>query len=681
MPCRTAFRVVTILLLLASSAHAQTVIGTVFHADKPFAEFMPLWQEGWSLKDEKGERLIYAKPDMPLGGYAFIYFKNTGTSPIKVTDLTLDGIKLSEGIGVTETPPLAEQKYGSSILLSKLPKDKTDVLKSAGWPVWWKPEPREIPPGGFGEIVVRMKRAPTPAKLDFGILTDRGTISASVPVKQLQPRFATIAFTPDLKTVYLYARHPKAGSAPTTILLDGRDVTAACEIKSDKSLDLSPIIIRLQKPLDWMTYHSFQARYPDGSSAIAGIRAFGRDMIYGMWGASLHSVSTSEDSAKKYLTDWATHNINCSMGMVSGPGRDYYQSEEGWAWCESIGISRMTTWDTNPKTRPAMFFLQDEPDAHDFGTSALEPTDRLGSLAQWLVGWQECLRKHDPAVPILLNIDNTYKPENWYMYHQLSDVPCIDPYYPEQLDQTYRNNPSAISAHSKPTYVYGVATISQSSCQPKPLHVLLCSTKYYDPNGYEGRFPTPEEIRIQAYYIIAAGAKTISYWWFSPDKFCRGVGDDDPAAFALWKEIGLLGAELRTAGPIITRGCPASLPVSCNPKLWLRTLVSGADTVELIVVNDNFLCDRVGTVVKPTENASVSVTLPSWLAPVDVFEVTTDGVKGIPWKREGSKVSLDLGTVNVGRFVLITSNPALRTDMQKTYETKFAENVHKLKTE
>ena len=86
--CWKALRAVSLLVLLASLARADSaVIGTVYHADKPFPEFMPLWQEGWSLKDEKGDRLIYGKSGMPLGGYAFIYFKNTGASPIKVTDL------------------------------------------------------------------------------------------------------------------------------------------------------------------------------------------------------------------------------------------------------------------------------------------------------------------------------------------------------------------------------------------------------------------------------------------------------------------------------------------------------------------------------------------------------------------------------------------------------------------
>ena len=654
------------------------VVGAVYHSDTPFPEFMHLWQEGWSLKDANGEKLLYSKTHMSLGGYVFVYFRNTGAETLKVTDLLVQGIKLSEGIGVTETTARVEDKFGASVLLSKLPKEKTDALKTAGQPVWWKAEPDVVPPGGLGEIVIRVKRSPAAENLKIGIATGKGAIDAVVPVKKVQPRFTTIAFTPDLKTIYAYALHPKPGAKPSKLLLDDKDVTASSEIASDKSLGVSPIVIKLPRPLAWTSYHTFRAVYPDGSSAIAGIRAWGRDMVYGMWGASLSGADSSEQAAKRYLTDWATHNINCSMGMVSGPGRDYYQSDEGWAWTESIGIGRMTTWDTNGKTKPVMFFLQDEPDAHDFGTGALPATERLGSLGQWLVGWQQCLREHEPATPILLNIDNTYKPENWYMYHQLADIPCVDPYYPEQLDYVYRSNPGNLAAHLKPTYVLGVSTISQSSCRPKPLHVLLCSTKYLDGKGFEGRYPTPEEKRMEVYYAISSGAKSLSYWWFSPDSFCRGVGSDDAAAQALWKEIGLLGAEVRTAGSVITRSSPVSLPVKASTNLMARTCIAGTDTVELFLVNDDVACDRIGTVVKPVEKASATVDIPTWLTPADTFEVTYEGLSDVQWKRDGSKVLLDLGTVTVGRFVMITSDAGLRGRLQKEYDSKFAANVAKL---
>jgi hypothetical protein len=658
-------------LLIAVSASAG-VIGTEYRADTPFPQFMHLWQEGWSFKDAEGNTLIYARPDMPLGGYVFVYFQNGGKAPIKITDLTVQGIKLSEALGVTETPHDPHDNFGSSILLSKLPREQIELLKSAGTPVWWKAEPQEVPVGGFGEIVLRLKRSPTIGKLDIGVIMDKGTIPAGVPI-QPKPHFATISFSPDLDAVYLYARHPK-GLKPVKVFLDGNEISV--DIAWDKSLDIAPIMIKLPKPLKWMSYHNFRVTYADGSSAMAGIRAWGRDMVYGMWGASLKGAESSEIAAKRYLNDWALHNINVHMGMSSGPGHDFFGSPEGWKYCESLGIGRMTTWDTGTP-KPVFFFVMDEPDAHDAATGELEPQDRLGSLGQYAVRWAGELRRHEPDTPLLLNIDNTYKPENWYMYHQLADIPCIDPYYPEQLDFVYRRRPDLLAVHSKPTYVYATSTISQSSCQPKPLHVLLCSTKYRDGKGYEGRYPTPEEKRMEVYYAIAAGAKGLSYWWFSPDTYCRGCGSDDPEALALWREIGLLGAEVRTAGPIITKSCPVALPVTATPWLWVRTLLSASDTIAVIVVNDDVACDRVGTVYKPVEKANVKVKLPSWLKPTDAFEITFSGTKDVSWAGK-SEIALDLGTVQISRFVLITSDPKLRSQLQGLYESKFAANVGKL---
>ena len=51
--------------------------------------------------------------------------------------------------------------------------------------------------------------------------------------------------------------------------------------------------------------------------------------------------------------------------------------------------------------------------------SSLKPILRLGALGQGLVGKSAGIRAKDPVPPILLNIDNTYKPENYYMYAQL----------------------------------------------------------------------------------------------------------------------------------------------------------------------------------------------------------------------------------------------------------------------
>ena len=677
---RTRIVVATMVLIacIAAGAVAQpVVVGSAYFADEPFPEFMPLWQEGWSLKGPDGNKLLYARPGMPLGGYLFVYVRNSSFDRLAIKDVTIGGIKLSEGIGVTDVTQSPEDKYGASILLSGLPQKQIELLKEAGWPAWWRAEPRVIPSHGMGEIVIRMKRAPRLDKLTVGIIGENVSLSTVVETDRSQPRFATISFSPDLSTIYLYPKHPGTGMRPTKVFLNGKDLTSSCKIAWDESQSISPIVLRLQSPLEWMSYQNLKVTYPDGSAAVAGTRAWGREMVYGMWGGG-RGGGSSEKVGKEYLTDWAAHNINCHMGHSTHAGHSFFVSEKGWEFCKTLGMGRMTTWDVGPYD-PTFFFVQDEPDAHDVATDALEAWDRLGSLGMWLIRWSGALREHNPRVPLLLNIDNTYKPENWYMYHQLADIPCVDPYYPEQLDQTYFNHPGTLAVHSKPTYVSAVTTISQSSCQPKPLHVILCSTRYQDEKkGQKGRYPTPEEKRMEVYYAIGNGAKGLSYWWFAPDVNCVGLGTDEPEAKALWKEIGLLGAEVRTAGEIITGSCPADLNVEAPKELWTRTLLSGADTIALVVVNDDVACDRVGTVYKPVEKASVTIEIPAWLDPAGVMEVTHRGVTGMAWERNGSKVTITFDKVDISRFVLITSDLELRGRLQKEYEDKYASNVAKI---
>jgi len=670
---RTSKAALIALLLLTLSAvpawSVPLVFGTYYIADTPLPQFAHIWHEGWQWTDEKGESVDYAQKGMPLGGYVFIYFQNTSDSPITITDLAVEGVKLSEGLG--RSNDAVQDLHGHSVKLSKLPKELVDKLHAAGQPIWWKAEPREVAPKQTGQIVVRLKRDPTPEKLNLEVITDDGPIAAAVDPRQQQPRFRSISFSPELDVAYLYVSHPAgAGQAPDRIYLDGKNVTQFSSIGSDPKAEVVPIVVKLQQSLEMMSYHCFRVGYPDGSAATAGIRAWGHELAYGMWGGT--------GDARQVLANWAKHNINVMMGHWSGEGAHFSLKPGGLEYMQSIGMRQMTNWFGNAK-KPLFYFLQDEPDAQDYSIDDLQPVDRLGCLGQALVNKSHYLRAKDSKTAILLNIDNTYKPENWYTYHQLADIPCIDPYYQGELDSCYTKHPGRMAYHHKPTYVYAASAISQSSCAPKPLHVVLCATGYSDPkSGFAGRYPTPEEKEIELCYALAAGAKGFSYWWFTPGPECNGCGGDSPEAKALYKGIGLLGARMRTAGPVTTVSCPADLPVKVSRYLWARTLVSGLETVALVVVNDDVLCDRMGTVVKAVEKAKATVETPSWMTPADVFEVTSDGIREITWKRDGASVEVDLGTVNISRLVFITSDGTLRDRLAKLYATKFADNVKAL---
>jgi hypothetical protein len=659
------------VLALATAAQAQQLAGTYYFPDKPFPQYANLWQEGWSFKDDSGHKLIYGKADMPLGGYVFIYYKNTTSKPITVNDLAIDGVKMSEALGQEAYPERAEDKFRASVLISKLPKDQIDKVMVAGWPAWWKPEPKTVEPGACGSVIIRLHRNPQPSELSITVIGDNAELAAKVATTKTQPQFGTIAFSPDLTTVYLYSRSPEPGSAPTKIFLDSKDVTSSAVISSDKSLGTSAIVLKLAKPLKLMSYHDFRAVYPDGSAAQAGIRAWGHEMVYGMW-SSPGGGDDPKKATESFITEYVHHNINAVMPYVVGKCADYFNSEAGWDYAAKMGVERMVHW---PGARDALFlFAMDEPDANDASWGQVEPQNRLGAYGQWLVNWTRVLQKSGGyASPVLLNIDNTYKPENWYMYHQIPDIPCVDPYTPEIQDLVAIDNPYHYGAHVRPTYVQAVTAISQSSGQPKPLHVILCSTRY------RGRYPTPEEKRMEVYYAIGSGAKGLSYWWFARDSFCHGLDERTPEANALWKEIGILGAEVRTASTLITTSCPVDLPTQASDYLWVKPLLCGGDTVALAIVNENIASDRMGTMVKPCQDAQVTVTLPSWIDPKTVIEVTSDGIREVASKVDGGRLKLDLGAVDVSRFVLITSDATLKSRLQKQYNEKFAENVKGLK--
>lgn len=676
--------------LVASSLFAVIVAATALAADDPggtggeyradvaYPEFMPMWREGWAWNDENGEKVVYAHPGMPLGGHLFAIFRNGSGKPLEVEDVLLNGVSLVQGVAPEHKPTNhPDDKYPSSLQFSKLPREQMNKLVTAGEPVWWKVEPMVVPPGGYGQVTVRLRRDPKVQTLTVsvpGLSEADGRIT--IPTAAKQPRFVSINFSERFDAACAYLRHQSGkGIAPRRILLDGRDVTSRCTIVADDAIDTVPVIIRPASAFKQGTWYLFQAVYADGSTARVSIGAWQPGLVYGMWGYSKVG-KTADDNRKFFLEDMRVHNINTLMYSIPGEVREFLRSKEGQEYSKRTGIRIMTNW-VGDAVNPPFLFLTDEPDAGDFASTMLDPYKRIGSLGQWLVNRANMFRREDAGTPVLLNVDNTFKPENWYTYAQLADLPCADPYYQEGVQSLLKSDPTNWGPYLKPTYVYGVGTIYQSAGAPKPMHLILHTCRF-DMKDFPFRGPTPEEKRIEVYYSLAAGAKALSFWWYTPFGEYYGCGGSDKDMRALWKEIGLLGAEIRSAEPLIIRSCPASVPVQGPRMLWIRSLLAGDDAMALIVVNDNFASDRLGTIYRPVEKAKVTLRPPSWLKPGDVFELTSDGPRDVKWQADGADLALDLGTVDLTRLILISKDTVLRKQSQKLYDDRFAANVKAL---
>lgn len=651
------------------------VVHTVYRPDQPFIEFLPQWHEGWALTGADGKPLVHAKRDMPLGGCIHVYVRNTGKQPLAITDARLEGISLTEAIRLSK-----DEKAGihpASVRIAKIPQDQIDKLIAAGEPVWWKADPENVAPGGLADITIRLRRNPPAETMKVEVMCGESPLPARIEVKKAQPYLAGVSFSLDYSEVFTYIRSAgKAGAVPNKFVIDGQDVTAQSRILSDPALDTAVVVTRLKEPVERGSFHYFQADCADGSRAAAGLRATADEFRYGMWGY-INKGKTPKERAEYFLKDMEDHNINILMYSISKDVSEFMRSEEGVAYSQRTGMRMMANWPGNAR-KPVYYFLLDEPDAQDAAVNMLPGAVRLGALGQGLVEKSKEIRAKDPGPPILLNIDNTFKPENWYMYAQLPDVMCADPYYSGELASALRKRPEEVKNFEKPTYVYAVSAISRWACAPRPLHIILNCVRD-DSKETPFRFSTPIEKRIEVFYALAGGATSLSYWWYAPYDQCYGVGGDDPRGKALWKEMGLLGAEVRTAGEVLTRSCPAELPVKSSPNLWVRTLLSGPDSVVLLVVNDTSRGTKTGTTIRTVSPAEVSVQVPAWLKNAGAFEIDSAGTKDLAAKVSGAAATMNLGSVNVTRLIVLTQDAGLRQRIQKLYTERFAPAVQRLK--
>ena len=465
---------VAVALALASAATSPAaplqILGAQYRADASFPEFEALWR-----KDLIPATNTALKATL-TGGGIHVYLLNTNQQPVVIQDVLVEGISLTQAIAETDARKFKKYLRASSIYFSKLSEADKQQLIALGEPVWWRVDPRKVAPGAVTEVFIRLRKSPPGSSLDCRVKWTDGTLQQiSVPTANVTDRCADVCFAPGLDTAWLYFAGRANGRAPKQILLDGRDVTAACLIGADSNLNLAPVMLRPAKPFAPASHHCFQAVYEDGTTAIATARAFPADFVYGLWGAKRGQVEDPE-VGRSFVQEIATHNINLQMPGVGSPAvASFYKSTEGHALLEKLGVRRVVNTEGKGGTdRPYAYYLADEPDAADSRVPGAPKGRQVGCLAQGLAGWSEQLRADDPVTPHMLNIDYTYVPCNWPTYGQLPDLFAADPYYQPRLREAFAKSPQRAQLFGKATYVFAESSICKAGCFPAPC--TSCST-------------------------------------------------------------------------------------------------------------------------------------------------------------------------------------------------------------
>lgn len=672
-----------VLLLTAGQqcfgADSIELLSAAIDPDRAFPSLSRYVVGGWLLRDEYGLAPLYAEEIKP-GGYVQGFVLNRGAEAVRMSGVLLDGIDLARHI----VPDHIDRAgiSAASYRLNKAERTPPEVaarLDALGEPLWYEVRPNPVPPGGVAEVTVRLRRLPSRRALTVGVATAAGEEQKRVASLDAAPRLriASFSFDRSISRMSLYIRREDGKDFRLkSVLLDGKPAALKPDAWLDSHNAILPVEVTLPARWDHGSFHYVAVTAEDGSIARSVVRARDDFFALGMWGYR-HDGNSPEERARGVSTVFAENLFNTHMRMA-GEQSGYLVSEEGIAMLDRLGMRVMSS-DPNPADirNPSLFsrFLYDEPDAHDYGVEDLPADKRLGALGQGIVERQQKWTSTDQRSLCLLNIDNTYKVENWLTYGRLADINCLDPYYMGEIQLAYNKHPARLPQYTQPMYVWGAAEIARWTSEPRPTHVILCCTSYRSQDG-PFRFPTPEENRMQFYLALGAGAKGISYWWFTPYDECYGVGADVSEAKALLRNMAELNAEARAVLPLLARSCPGAVsgtmvdPYAAVRPFWLmsRTLLCGTDTAIVMLINREVLSDRVGTVYKPIPKAPITLSLPKWLKPAAAFRVGPAGVSSIELKPEGGTYTTDLRDLEIAEMLIVTSNPSLQQEVASRWE-------------
>ncbi|MGC9317953.1 MAG: hypothetical protein ACP5KN_07960 [Armatimonadota bacterium] len=662
-----------ILLICATTCTAALEVETsAWVPDRQFPELLQYFREGWGITDELGQTRQYTEA-VKQGAYLHAVVRNTSDEPAAVQRVMLEGIDLAQQLA----PRHAEHRgvRAASFLLNDddlTPPALRERLQAAGSPVWWMVRPAPIPPGGFAEVVVRLRELPEREPLALAVEASGRSVTATVR-RRVGPAIVSTALAQGMDRLLVYLRG--GDFEVTRVNIDGRQVapSAPGELRSAGG------VLALEVPLGeaWERggFHCVAVATRPGRQTAAVVRALRPDFALGMWGYRNEGL-TLEAMVRDCCETFQEHLFNTHMAMA-GAHTGYLDSAEGLDLLAETDLRLMVSAPneaTVGSERLYARFLLDEPDCSDYRVDDLPWDQRIGVFAQGLVERQREWTGRDPLTPSLLNVDMTFKPENWLTYGQLPDIFAVDPYYQNRLRDAYWSHPARVRQFCTPYYVFAVAEIARSGCQPAPLHIILNSTSFHAEDR-TFRYGTPEEKRIEFYHSLAAGARAISYWWFTPYGQHMGCGARDPGAHAMMQELARLNAEARAVGELLATGCPAHAPGAPDPLAsaqpeWLmtRTLLCGTNAAVVVLVNRDHASDREGTVFAPIPRARVQVQLPHWLEATHALRLAAGELTELQLQREDGVATCDLEDVQLTELIVLADRESIVERVRRQWD-------------
>lgn len=516
---------------------------------------------------------------------------------------------------------------------------------------WWRLLPAPLPPDAVGEIGIRLARKPDTAPSIRVTFDDGSEVSTRVPIQKPAVRVETVGFNGRSDTVTLTVENVDGKKRRVTrVWLDAQEVTRQCRLlDADFRTGVAPVVLRLNRPLTYGSYHVYRVQTSDGSTAACCVRT-GDDWVpLGSYGYTTYvdfarngcnGHNSFSRLSKEQLDLHARLAMKAVMVLWDAPPDDYMKGHAGlFAYCP-----------------------MDEPDVGDyFEAKNLPDVQRIGYLAMEMEKRCQTYREADPGKMTLLTVDLTYKPVNYYIYAPIADIVNPDCY------------PLSLGTDVK--MVYEVVRTARCAAGPRPVTFTFqsCYEEPYDPTERaKMRFPRPPtsgEIRLMTLYAIAAGARGLFGYGHHTERTSRYLHRGSGEFPEVWRAIGEVYREIEHVAPLLASAHPTAIARADLPTVLISTLVTGEDALLLVVVNEDYVQERHRLRVNPVTVRMKVPELP-WLTPRFAWLVKHTGFESLPLKTSGDGATIALSGLETAGLVLVAQAEAVARTLRRRYEER-----------
>lgn len=624
-----------LLILFSSVCWTGNIRITSAYQIKCFINSVDNWKEG-------NEEINIAKKNSQPS-LIYIYFKNESEEHLSIKDIVWENLNL-------------EKRFMDYSL------------------IWWRVLPEFLPPGKEGEITLCLRK-PIEKPTEFTIIFSDDSKQICL-VNPDAPSFLiqSINFGEDLKEIYLYIESFSAASPlPEKVYLDGEKIEKGVYwLSNDYVKNLRVCRINLVSPLKRGSLHTFRVTSEDEKvTCAATLRAFSNLAVFGTYGGTdfkryaQNGISGYNSFSSLPLSTLNTANrfgIKCAMivNREEGPSEDI------------IG---------NPSLYS--YVLMDEPDCADYNADKNRPIHfRPGTLAPRMVkSYSLCFNK-DPITPIMITLDLTFTPQNYFIYGPIADISNPDCY--------------PITVGWPISKLFQHAVIVKKFTAPKPFTLTYqgcweragipqgryVGKKELEEKGFEtfvdkekvrgfGRKPVPEEIRIQMLYAVAAGAKGLFSFIDSSEAGGEIVFYGTDVLPENWKEIGRTSRSLIMVASLIDIGHPFDWAYARSEFTRTNTLLCGEKAALVIVVNENYTCNNLGFFQRPLKNVEIVFPDLPWLRPTKVVKVEDKKFTPLKYRRTTKELIWEEENLKDGEIYLVVENPKIIDDLKRKGEAFF----------